>query len=361
MVEPQVFTDPLDALMAKGNEETKVETIDPAIQSPDPEDTDQNKSEVINNPLDEKKEPEVKEEVKTEVKQEVKEEKKEEVKDEFLSIDNLLETPAATQEPEEIVALRQAAQEYNQYKPFLADPNFNAFFKAYAEFRNAGKSDIREFIKNTIGTDYSALPDEQVYKSYLKEFNKMSDPAEMEEQWQIFQGNTDTFKKNQLDSIRQTFDEQANNRVKNYGLSLADERATYEKQVQTALAKGHQDLDTIINTKLLNKDWNGTVITPDMARSVKDGVTALFSNFNFYTPEGGFDAARATRVVLQEKYGDLMYKNAINKIKNSTRHEVVKDVVNVKKESTIDNSSAPVENEQTERKKSLSDFNSGKW
>lgn len=371
LIKAQRTPDILEEMMAKVNGETATTSTDQVDKKEEVAKTD---DDVINNLMNQGDKPLIetedkKEEVKVEKKAEevkaedvtaeTKTEEKEEVKPTpVTTVDSLLETEESQEqkEPEELVKLKEKAARFEEYQEILTDP----LVVAFAEYRKNGGNNYREFLNGTLGQDYSSLNDEHAYKQYLSEFNQMNNPAEIEEQWEIFNANTDSFKAAQLKNIRATFENKQIDSLSKFGLSLKDSRKEAEKQYQNHMLNGEKAI-TSSTSKLLNKDWNGMTITSDMIQKINDRALVEMGRFNFFDPEKGYNTRNLISYAMNEEYGAKMLEIARDKARNDATHQTLKTIVKPEKNTHVDNASVNLNSEKTEKQKSVDDFIANQW
>lgn len=360
--------DMVEALMDKLNEAPAIEkAAETIVAEVDPKKTD----DVINNLMDQDKPELIEKNVETEEKKgeekvaetEVKaEEKKTEAKEEPIVIataESLLaeegEKTEENKESEELTRLKQSAQLFEDYKDLLTDPLVIAF----AEYRKSGKNNYREFITSTMGVDYAAMDNEQLYKQYLKDEVGMKNPDEIQEQWETFDGNTDSYKASQFNNIRQTLEQRQVESLSKFGMGLKDTREQTQQQYTAHMDKGHSALKAQ-TTKLIGKEWNGMVFTPDMASLLEDTALVQMGKFNFYDPDKGYDTHELITYAMWKKYGAKMVEIATAKARSTATHETLTEVVKPSANSKSVDNAANLQ-PTNPAKEGVNDLIAGKW
>ena len=181
--------------------------------------------------------------------------------------------PGSEQPADKKTALEtaQKVQFYEEHKDIFEDP----VFKAFAQFRKAGKTSWSEFAEHITGPNLDAMSDADVFRFAAKVVEGLTEEEEIEDFVNEQLALPDRARNKELESIRGEARAAREQRVKEFGLQLKTEaqlRNDYK-------VRAHKDLSDLAN-KITGKMYCGTVITPEMMQKIGDAMKANFALFD---------------------------------------------------------------------------------
>lgn len=252
-----------------------------------------------------------------------------EEENEFITdLDSLTKTQSTEagtdEEKKQKLELARKVEFYDNNKDIIEkDPLFNTLI----EFRKAGKNSWAEFTQHIGGPDISSMSNEEVFRFALKEIEGVTDPDELEEQVNDYMGMSEKMQNQQVKAIKDAAENARNERIEKFGLTLKTEQQIKQQHA----AKGHQDLKAFVNN-VTGKSYLGTVITPEMTRTIQD---AMVKDFALYDTKEGYLIKDSFDFHFWKLFRMDIIKNIEAQAISKGRMEATEKVVNASSSSVV--------------------------